>query len=136
MSRFFIALRNIQFGNMKITYEQTPQFKRDFKKLSKKFPTLAEDLEILKKSAIEIFHIHEIDNKAVFEIEGVGNREEIKFYKVKKFACRSLKGKGARSGLRLIYTYLPHEGKICLLEIYLKSSKSTEDKDRIKEFLK
>lgn len=121
----------------KITYEQTSQFSRDFKKLSRKFSTLSKDLENAKKNAIELFHVRGIDNRAVFEIESAGNREEVKFYKLKKFACRSLKGKGVRTGIRVIYAYLPREGKIFLLEIYLKSSKkANEDRDRIKEFLK
>jgi hypothetical protein len=55
-------------------------------------------------------------------------------YKAKKFACKALKGKGARSGIRVIYTYLPEFDEIYLLELYSKGDKENEDRDRIKNF--
>lgn len=116
-------------------YEETFKFKKDLKKLSKKLITLKEDLRVAKENTIEIFHFYKIDNRAVFEIKGAGNNEKIEFYKVKKFACKSLKGRGVRSGIRLIYAYLPKKRKVFLLEIYLKSSnKTNEDRERMEEF--
>jgi hypothetical protein len=38
-----------------MNYEELPEFERDFKKLKKKFRTLTEDFELLKKASIEIF---------------------------------------------------------------------------------
>ncbi len=69
-----------------MNYDETEEFARDFKKLLKNFSSLRDDLEVVKKSAIELFHIHKTDNRSVFEIQGVGNTEELQFYKIKKFS--------------------------------------------------
>ena len=52
-------------------------------------------------------------------------------YKVTKFACKSIKGKGVRSGIRIIYAYYEKENIIEFIEIYHKSDKPNEDKQRI-----
>jgi hypothetical protein len=52
-------------------------------------------------------------------------------YKARKFACRSLKGKGAHSGIRVIYAYIEQNDKIELIEIYYKGDKENEDRERI-----
>jgi hypothetical protein len=46
---------------------------------------------------------------------------------VKKIACKSLKGKGVNSGLRLIYALFKVEQKITFIEIYHKNDKDSED---------
>ncbi len=120
---------------MTISYEETTEFSRDLKKLSKKFPLLKADLETVKKNAIELFHIKKLDNRSVFEINGVGNTDELKFYKVKKFACRNLKGRGVRSGMRLIYALFSLEGRVVFLEIYFKAKQENEKTQRIFAFI-
>lgn len=47
-------------------------------------------------------------------------------------ACKSLKGKGSNSGLRLIYAYDRRESQIVFIELYHKSDKPNEDRTRIK----
>ena len=66
-------------------YEETEEFTRDFQKLLNKFSSLEEDLEVNKQYRIELFHYREIDSRSIFEIQGVGNTSELKFFKVKKF---------------------------------------------------
>ena len=117
-----------------IVYKETPEFLRDLKKLLKKFPTLKDDLEINKKYRLELFHLQKIDNKSIFIINGVGNCESFQFFKVKKFQSKSLKGRGANSGIRLIYAYLPVENLIVLIEIYFKANSENEDRKRIENF--
>ena len=51
--------------------------------------------------------------------------------KVKKIACRALKGRGVNSGLRLIYAHFQEENKIIFVEIYHKNDKDNEDRQRI-----
>lgn len=120
---------------MTISYDETTEFSRDLKKLCKKFPLLKDDLETVKKNAIELFHINKLDNKSVFEISGIGNTEELQFYKVKKFACRNLKGRGVKSGMRLIYAFFPLENKVVFLEIYFKAKQENEKYQRIFDFI-
>lgn len=58
------------------------------------------------------------------------------FFIAKKFACRSLKGSGSRSGIRIIYHLENASLKICLIEIYHKNQKEKEDFQRIVCWLK
>lgn len=120
---------------MMMNYDETEEFRRDFKKLMKKFPSLAEDLEVNKQYRIELFHCKEIDSRSIFEIQGVGNTAELKFFKVKKFQCKNLKGRGAKSGIRVIYAYFPTEQRIVFLEVYFKANQENENRQRIIDFI-
>ena len=82
-----------------------------------------------------MLHVHKIDNRGTFEIKGSEN-PDYKIYKVKKFACMSLKGRGCDTGLRLIYAFNKSGGYVHLLEIYFKGDKENEDTERIANFLK
>jgi len=73
----------------------------------------------------------QIDNHGLLPINDLGF-ESPQVYKAKKFACKSLKGKGAKSGIRVIYAYLPENDEIVLIEIYSKNDKKKEDRERIK----
>jgi len=107
-----------------------PEFDKDIKKLLKKFRTLGEDLDIFLKTELVLYHKLKKDNKGIFLIPRLGV-ENPKIYKAKKFACRSLKGRGVQSGIRVIYGYFEKEDRIELIEIYFKGDKENEDEDRI-----
>jgi mRNA-degrading endonuclease RelE of RelBE toxin-antitoxin system len=107
-----------------------PEFERDFKKLSKRFRTLDEDLENLIKHQIILLHKVGIDNRGSFQIPGFPFHDP-EIFKVKKFACKALKGRGANTGLRLIYAYFKDADRVELIEIYFKGDKENEDKERI-----
>lgn len=106
------------------------EFERDIKRLLKRFKTLEDDLEIFIEKELNLYHKLKIDNKGIFQIPGL-QVESPKIYKAKKFACRSLKGKGVQSGIRVIYAYFEKEDKIELIEIYYKGDKENEDRERI-----
>ena len=111
---------------------EKPEFSHDMKRLKIRFRTLPSDLDKLIDYSIALYHKDKIDNKGIFPITGIGF-ERPTIYKVTKFACQSLKGKGANTGLRLIYTYFEEEDRIELIEIYYKERMDTEcDKVRIK----
>src|SRR3972149_5601912 len=119
----------------KIDYDATDVFQKDLKRLLKKIKTLEEDLETAKRNAIELYHLKNINNRSVFPIPDFCN-EAILICKIKKFACRSLKGRGVMSGIRVIYAYHVAASKVEFIEIYFKGEKENEDFDRIKEYLK
>jgi mRNA-degrading endonuclease RelE of RelBE toxin-antitoxin system len=79
---------------------------------------------------LNLYHKIGIDNKGVFQVPGL-KIESPMIYKAKKFACRSLKGRGVQSGIRVIYTYFEEQDKIELIEIYHKGDKENEDRERI-----
>ena len=106
------------------------EFNNDLKGLEKRFKTIEEDLEILINKQLSLFHKLNRDNKGIFEISGLGISYP-RIFKVKKFACRSLKGRGVYSGLRLIYAYCEDKDTIELIEIYFKGDRENEDRDRI-----
>jgi len=112
-----------------------PEFDKDVKKLLKKFKTLEDDLEIFIKNQLNLYHKLKIDNKGAFQIPGL-QIENPKIYKARKFACRSLKGKGVQTGIRVIYAYFEEEDRIELIEIYYKGDKENEDKERILRYYK
>lgn len=118
-----------------MNYDETEEFKRDFKKLLKKISSLAEDLEVNKQYRIELFYCKKINSGSIFEIQGAGNTDELKFFKVKKFQCKSLKGRGAKSGIRVIYAYFPTEQKIVFIEIYFKANQENENRQKIADFI-
>jgi mRNA-degrading endonuclease RelE of RelBE toxin-antitoxin system len=107
-----------------------PEFEKDLKRLSKKFRTLEEGLKVFVEKQLNLYHKLKIDNKGVFTIPNLGISYP-KIYKAKKFACRSLKGKGAASGIRVIYAYYEKEDIIEFIEIYYKGDKANEDRKRI-----
>ena len=115
--------------------EQLDKFKKDLKKLLKRFPSLEEDLDSLVKAQLIAYHKLNVDNHGIFAIENLAIASP-KIFKVKKFACKSLKGKGVHSGIRLIYAYFPVEDRIEFIEIYYKGDQENEDKERIKNYYK
>lgn len=107
-----------------------PEFEKDMRKLLKRFKTLEDDLEVFIKNELDLYHKLKIDTRGIFQIPGL-QIEDPKIYKAKKFACRSLKGKGVQSGIRVIYAYFEENDKIELIEIYYKGDKESEDRKRI-----
>jgi hypothetical protein len=101
-----------------------PEFDREFKKLLKKYRSLEEDSNVLKQ-------VLEKNPRGyapvIVRVSGLGIRTEI--YKVKHFRCKALKGKGSRSGIRILYAYFESEQKIEFAEIYYKE-KDDRDCDR------
>ncbi len=120
---------------MKIFHEisRLPEFEKDIRKLLKRFKTLEDDLKIFIEKGLNLYHKLKIDNKGVFQITNL-QIESPKIYKAKKFACRSLKGRGVQSGIRVIYAYFEQEDKIELIEIYYKGDKENEDRTRISRY--
>ncbi len=119
----------------KIKYNTIDLFQKDLKRLLKKYRTLEEDLETAKRDAIELYHLKRIDNQSVFPIQGFCT-EEIQICKIKKFACKALKGRGSKSGIRIIYAFHCQSCKVDFIELYFKGDKENEDYERIKEYLK
>lgn len=114
-----------------IAFEEIEPFKKDFKGLLKKYKTLKDDLEVVQQ-ILEI--LPDARPPFSFRIDNLGIESCI--IKVKKIACKSLKGKGVNSGLRLVYAYFKEEDKIVFIEMYHKNEKENEDRDRIFQYFK
>jgi hypothetical protein len=114
-----------------MTFEELEEYKKDLKQLLKKYRTLEGDLEIVKK-VLEVIP----DERPPFSyrIDGLGVKTCV--IKVKKIACRALKGRGVNSGLRLIYAWFEVEHRIIMIELYHKNDKENEDRNRIHKHFK
>lgn len=115
------------------------EFEKDFKKLEKRFRTLRDDFENMKRSLLEVHYLKNIPlpANALVDIKGCCG-EKYKSQKVRKFACKSLKNLGNRSGIRIIFVIEFSENKdfkITFIEIYYKGDKENEDRARLLNFI-
>lgn len=109
-----------------MTFDELNEFKRDLKNLLKKYRTLKDDLEVVKR----VLEVSPDERPPFsFRIDNLGL--ETCIIKVKKIACKALKGIGVNSGLRLVYAYFPVDQKITFIELYHKNDQEQEDKKRI-----
>jgi hypothetical protein len=107
-------------------FEELLEFSKDLKALLKRYRTLNDDLgevkTILRKKPEE-------RPPFSFRIDNLGI--ETCVIKVKKIACKALKGRGVNSGLRLVYAYFSTDKRIVFIELYHKNDKEHEDRQRI-----
>ncbi len=131
-----------------MVFEQLREFEKDVKQLSKKYRSISEDLETVKQ-VLEV--LPDARPPFSYRIDNLGI--ETCIIKVKKIACKSLKGRGVNSGLRLVYAYFaptitePGTGdltvsrmaaakkddtrRIVFIELYHQGIKELEDRNRI-----
>lgn len=107
-------------------FEELVEFKKYLKRLLKKYRSLEEDLSIVRK-VLKL----EPGERPPFSIRIDGLGIDTPVIKVRKIACKSHKGRGVNTGLRLIYAYLEKEKKIVFIELYHKNEKENEDRARI-----
>ena len=114
-----------------MTFDELSGFKKDLKSLLKKYRTLHDDLAVVKK-VLEV----QPDERPPFSFRIDHSGLKTCIIKVKKIACKALKGRGVNSGLRLVYAHFPEEQRITFIEIYHKNEKENEDRKRITDNFK
>jgi mRNA-degrading endonuclease RelE of RelBE toxin-antitoxin system len=114
-----------------IEFDELSEFKKDLKDLLKKYKTLKEDLEVVK---LDLNDEPGEGPPFSFRLDNLGI--ETCIIKVKKIACKALKGRGVNSGFRLIYAHFPDEQKITFIELYHKNDKENEIRKRITDNFK
>lgn len=120
---------------MSIKFSTLDIFDREFRKLTKKYPSLEKDFEDFQK-----FLETEPVGLGIGDIERIdqlGAEILLPVYKVRKFRCRSLAKNSTQSGMRIIYVYDATQRTIEFIEfieIYHKWTKDMEDRSRIREF--
>ncbi|KPJ56150.1 hypothetical protein AMJ49_05570 [Parcubacteria bacterium DG_74_2] len=107
-----------------MNFNETDEFSKDFKRLSKKYRSLSDDLLEFKKV------VSEIPLGAGKHFAMLTATETVKIIKARLF-CRYLKG----SSLRIIYAYCEAKKMIEFIEVYPKSEKEREDRQRINNYL-
>ncbi len=107
-----------------MNFDETAEFSKDFRKLSKKYKSLSDDLLEFRK-VISEFPLGTGRSFAVLVKE-----ENIKIIKARLF-CRYLKG----SSLRIIYAYWESKKRVEFIQLYFKGDIGSEDLKRIKRYL-
>jgi mRNA-degrading endonuclease RelE of RelBE toxin-antitoxin system len=110
---------------MMMNFNELPEFSKEFKRFSKKYRSLFEDLEEFKR----IIAVSPTGNSKHFNI--ITRNERCAIIKARLF-CRFLKG----SSLRIIYAFYCADQKVDFIEIYFKGDEENENRDRIREYLK
>ncbi|MBU0489305.1 MAG: hypothetical protein KKA07_13450 [Bacteroidetes bacterium] len=110
----------------KISFDELPEFRKDMKRLVKKYRTLEADMSVVRQVLND-----EPDAQPPFSFRIEGLKIETCVIKMKKIASDSFKGKGRNSGFRLIYAWFVKEERIVFIELYHKSQQENEDRERI-----
>lgn len=108
-------------------FVESDDFKREFKKLKKKYPTLEDDLEVVKKAikatptgnGTKHWNILKTDNSHCYILK-------------MRMMCRAVRG----SQFRIVYCYNEKNIEILFIELYFKSNKVNEDRQRIDDVIK
>lgn len=107
-----------------MNFEETAEFKKDFKKLGKKYKSLSDDLTEFKK----IVSLYPLGNSRHFNV--LTKNDKCSVVKARLF-CKYLKG----SSLRIIYAHIKDNESVEFIELYFKGSSETENSQRIKTYL-
>ena len=118
-----------------INYKTLPVFDKDFKALLKRYRTLESDFETFKKYTIETFYEQKTPTTAFVPVEGFCGEDYVS-NKVRKFACKSLPGRGNQSGIRIIFVWQETLRLATFVEMYFKGDKPEEDRERLGDFVK
>ncbi|WP_213318590.1 hypothetical protein [Chlamydiifrater volucris] len=105
-------------------------FSNQFKRLKKKFRSLEEDLETFITAQLFAYHKEHKDNGGICRIPFRKSmpRKGVGCFKARRFSCKSLKGKGSKTDIRITYAYISLRDEIYFVEIYLKADKANEDR--------
>ena len=111
---------------MKTNFNELLEFSKEFKRFSKKYKSLPDDLEEFK----HVVDVAPLGNSKHFNI--ITRNEQCTVAKARLF-CRYLKGS---SKLRIVYAFYCQNYKVDFIQIYFKGEKENEDRERIKAYLK
>lgn len=117
-------------------FTDTDEFKKEYKKLLKKYPSLCDDLNLLKDVLWDDPLGKELPKEHIVPISGLWEDIWGKFYKVRRFLCKSLRSK---TDIRVVYKYIDEERKIefqeiKFIEIFHKNQKENHNISRIKKY--
>ena len=112
---------------------RVPEFDHDMKKLSRDFRSLEDDLRTL---TVALSARIPAGLPGIVQLANLGIDVPDPVFKVRKFRCQSLKGRGSNSGMRVIYAFDPATDSITFIEIYFKGNQENEDRERILRYMK
>lgn len=123
--------------NNKYIIKKYPKFEKEFKKLSRKCPSLDDDFDKFQKVLqIDLKRGQQyLSQSRYHQIPNLGHDVIFPVFKLKKFRCASIK-KGNRSPFRFIFILSREHNIIYFTECYFKGKKENHDSDRIVDICK
>jgi mRNA-degrading endonuclease RelE of RelBE toxin-antitoxin system len=110
-------------------FKSHPKFNKECKKLSRKCPSIKEDIDRLKKALEESLISNDsqvpTNNKNYVHVSRINS--SLPVFKARRFRCRKI-NKGANSGFRLVFAYYRSLSLIYFIEFYYKQNKLDMDK--------
>ncbi|MDP3051879.1 MAG: hypothetical protein Q8N42_00030 [bacterium] len=110
---------------MTMNFDEQPDFSKEFVRLAKRYRSLPDDIEEFKKVLIA----RPLGAGKHFNV--ITKTEAVIVVKARLF-CKYLKG----ASFRIVYAYHEAASRFEFIEIYFKGEKESEDRERIKEYLK
>lgn len=107
------------------SFESLPEFDRELARLSKKYRSLTDDIEMLKKVLVQ----YPVGMGTNFVT--IHHAPTVRIVKA-RLACKSLRDRS----MRIIYAYHGASVTFVWLELYFKGVKENEDRARIREYLR
>lgn len=118
------AQRKHPYENMS-HFNQSPEFEKEFSKLSKKYQSLGEDLKKFEK----LLALNPVGFGVNFVT--IHHAKELRIVKA-RLACKSLRDRS----IRIIYAHHKDSLTFMYIEIYFKGNKENENRSRIEKYLK
>lgn len=110
-------------------FAELPEFTRELKRLAKRYRSLYDDLDVLKKT-LRVPEMHARIRGRGKHWVCVHRSEKVCVYKI-RLACRYLRS----TELRLVYALYLQEQRVVFIELYYKGNKENEDRERIRDYL-
>ena len=110
---------------MPMSFDERPEFSKEFSRLAKKYRSLPDDLEEFKRVLVA----RPLGAGKHFAV--IAKTETIAIVKARLF-CRYLKG----AALRIVYAHHETATRCEFIEIYFKGEKENENRERIRDYLK
>ncbi|HEV7951759.1 MAG TPA: hypothetical protein VGO98_00060 [Candidatus Saccharimonadales bacterium] len=125
-----------------MNFSSTPEFDKELKTLKKKWRSLPDDIDLVKKALPLLYKLQDdesgvelqlrrdqfFNNKRAAILQSTDGKEVVKM----RLDCASL---GNKDAARLVFICIKSEDTITFTELYSKSDKNREDTARIKKYI-
>jgi hypothetical protein len=121
-----------------MNFEQTPEFKKDLKRLLKKWRSLPIDIEVAERNLVPLYVPQpDVDlmefRKAFFNRKRAAIILSNNMYEVVKMRL-DVECIGRSDKVRVIFVAVNNEHTIRFIELYTKNEKEREDLERIRKY--
>lgn len=118
-----------------LSFEHTPEFKKDAKKLSKRWRSIPSDIKTAEAALRVVYSGDEEIYRQFFATKRaavISKSNEAELVKM-RIDCKSL---GNDKKVRLVFILLKMRDTIQLVEVFAKNDKSRENQSRIQKYMK